>query len=264
MCYVICNEIVQREIGGWFGQYPYNAYFQLTRIFCSEKTRELLPKELQPNLKCSFALPSSELKRQLAGYCDDWIQHIVSLEVEVTDHPTRPVVLKDIYYQNHDMYSKFGPFNLSLREAFLLFANIMTNIFVNLDGLNDTSLEQFLGKHQKSMDNIRTYFGEDYIYMMKFSHCYYQYLKNELLSGRITPYEIAFYSGTSLLASMHDLKPVQEFIQKAYNDLTQAESISRTQKIIYYCLLLGLCDYTSIKDQYHLEKMELITKFESV
>jgi len=266
LCYVIDNQVQLLEIGGWFGQYPLNAYYQLNKLFCSEKVKDFLPRKLQSYLSCTFELPDIGLHKYLSGYIgDDAIKSIISLDTEISDHPTRPVILRNIQYQEgYNTTPKFGSHNLSLKEAFFFFANILTNIQTFHFGPANTSEELTFDSNPNMFHGfgLRNY-GEDYIRLINFSHFYYLYLKNELLSGALTPYEIAFYGGTTTLASFVELKPVEDFTKKAINDLAATNDLSRNRKIIYYCFLLELSCELSIKEKYNLDRITLFREFES-
>jgi len=266
MCYVIDNQVQLIQIGGWLGQYPFNAYYQLNKLFCSEKTANFLPKKLQYYLSCNFQLPAIELHKYLSGYIgDDSVNSIISLETEITDHPFRPVTLKNIQYQEgYNTVTKFGSHNLSFKEAFFLFANILTNSHTSLFGHSETTEELTFDNHPNWFHGYWfKQYGEDYIRLVNFNHFYYQYLKNELLSGKITPYEIAFYSGTTTLASFFELEPVEDFTKQAIKDLSDSCDLSRNRKIIYYCFLLEVSNNYLLKEKYNLNQIPLLDEFKS-
>ena len=266
VCYVIDNQVQLIRIGGWFGQYPFNAYYQLNKLFCSEKAKNFLPKKLQTYLSCSFQLPTIELHKYLSGYIgDDRVSSIISLDTEISDHPTQPVTLKNIqYYEGITTATKFGSHDLSFKEAFLLFANILSNHQATLFGFSDSMEELTIDNHPNFFHSYwpRQY-GDDYISLVNFIHFYCHYLKNELLSGNLTPFEIAFYSGIPTLASFTELKPVEDFTKQALNDLTDSNNLSRNRKIIYYCFLLELSQNYHLKEKYNLNRIQLLREFET-
>ncbi len=262
-CYIIDNEVLLAQIGGGFNLYPFNAYYQLSKILCSEQAKGFLPDNLQSYLSSSYELPTIKLHKYLAGYCDDYIHHIVSLDSEIIDHPTQPVVLRNIHYQNHGFIRKFDSINLSFKEAFLLFGNILSNGRATHPGHIDSNCELTSDSHPNKFHKswLKDY-GRDYHLIVNFSHFYYHYLKSELLSGTLTPYEIAFYGGTTSLASLSNIQPVKEFTERVINSYPNFNNLSRNQKIIYYCFLLELVEKYDTTEKYNIKGYQLLDEFE--
>jgi hypothetical protein len=261
-CYVIDNQVIGVQIGGWYGQYPFNPYYQINRIFNAPVTQKFLPKTLQKYLSESYTLPYQPLFRHLSGYCDDYVHHIVNLDLEISDDKTQPISLKIIHYQNHERNRFFGPINLTLKEAFLLFSNILANSRCTNYGFYDTTSELSIETHPNAFHDVHfNYFKADYIRLVNYSHFYMHYLKNELLTGSLTPYEVAFYGGTTLLTHLASIKPVEDFVFQAIKDITKPTDISRNQSIIYYCFLLEISRSLYLDSKFNLSGIQLLEDF---
>ncbi|NPD90368.1 MAG: hypothetical protein HGN29_16770 [Asgard group archaeon] len=261
-CYIINNQIVGYRMGGWAGHYPFNAFYQLHRLFDKPITRKVFPKQLLRFFTESSDLPPDFHNSFLIGDLNDYFHHVVSLETEINEQLFAPVILYNIYYKNHQKRLEFEPINLTAKEAFLIFSNILTNdrlyFYDSKISFEDTNITStFHPYHYKS-------YGEHYHRLAHFGHNYLLYLRDELLSKSLTPYEVAFHGGIRLLCFLNHLKPVRDFACKIIAEIEEPDNLSRNRKIVYYCFLNALSFYSSLGSELELDEFTLNEKLEQL
>ncbi len=215
------------------GHYSFNAFYQLHRLFDSPITRKEIPKQLLKFFTSSTELPSNFKNSFLIGDVDDYYHHVINLQIKIAKEFYAPVILYNIYYQNHDLRQDIELINLTSREAFLIFANILANdrsyYYFSDTPFEDTDVNSVFHKY-----HFLSY-GDDYSRLVHFGHNYLLYLKNALLSSSLSPYEIAFHRGIRLLCFLSHLKPVQDFAYLILEEINNHNVLTLNQKIIYHC-----------------------------
>jgi len=261
-CYKINNQIVGYRMGGWAGHYPFNAFYQLNRLFDKQITRKVFPQQLHDYFTSTSDLPPDFKNGFLIGDLNDSFHHIVRLEIEINEQLYAPVILYNIYYRNHNHRREFDPINLTSKEAFLIFSNILTNdrcyFYDSKIPFEDNDLKStFHPHHYKS-------YGEHYNRLAHFGHNYLLYLRDELLSKSLTPYEVAFHGGIRLLCFLSHLKPVKNFACKIIGEIEEPDNLARNRKIVYYCFLNALSFYSSLGSELELDELTLNEKLEQL
>ena len=259
-CYIINNQILGYYIGGWAGHYPFNAYYQLSRLFDNLITRKSFPKQLHKFFTSTSDLPSAFQHSPLIGDINDYFHHVVRLETKIDEQLFAPVILYNIYYKNHQLRQEYDPINLTSQEAFLIFSNILANdrcyFYDQRIPIEDIDVKSTYHSHHYAS------YGESYDRLARYSHNYMLYLKDALLSKTLTPYEIAFHSGNRILCNLSYLQPIESFTRQILTELEKPENLSMNRKIIYYCFLNELsCQYNpslelELNHQYFTGKLE--------
>ncbi|NHK32577.1 MAG: hypothetical protein FK730_14585 [Asgard group archaeon] len=262
-CYVIDNYVVGNVAGGSANHYPFNAFYNLQRLFDSIKLRKVIPHRLHQYFTNVSNLPKGYAASQLVGHIHDHCVRCVFLDMDINESNSQPVELTNIVYKDRFREFPFKPINLTSYEAFLIFANILANdrlfFYEGLFEQNIISSFEYLTDELKPKI-IHKYhyetFGDAYIKLVDFNHEYLFYIKEELLSKRITPYELAFYGAIRTLCFLTHLKPVQDFTYQLLEEIKSPLKLPINYQIVSYCYLNALISYSHFGHELKLFKNE--------
>lgn len=265
-CYVVDDQILINRIGGWAGHYPFRAFDLLTQLYHNSNSKKAIPEKFHRYFKPSYTLTDRELVRYLIGDVDVAPGHIVDLELDLSS--SEKITLTNVYYQNHFKVTRLPSFSISHREAFLIFANILSNE-------RCYSYRQDIAQVHSSFDDIEIkedssfvhtghlkLIGSDYMRIVTFGLDYLFYLKEQLLNGSITPYEIAFYGGIRTLCHLSHIPIVKEYATQLLPQIQDLLINSRNEKIVTFCFLNALKFYSPLGKELHLRDSFLLKRLE--
>ncbi|MHA1309155.1 MAG: hypothetical protein ACTSQN_17945, partial [Candidatus Heimdallarchaeota archaeon] len=105
-------------------------------------------------------------------------------------------------------------------------------------------------------------FGSDYLRIVTFGLDYLYYLKDSLLNGSLTPYDIAFYSGIRTLCYLSHLPIVKEYTTQLLPKILDLQIYSRNERIVTFCYLNALKFYSPLGKKLHLRDSYVLGRLE--
>ena len=282
---IIANELLYFELTGSLRNTGQYAFYLLSKLSKNELLAKNFPQKLiekQNQYFDAFTVPWPCLTGILfeTNHCK-----CLSAKVEVKDFETNSLVhFSEFAVMNGhsqrlivDEISKEVSFEPL--DAYILLANQVATcysdtLFLTFSKkykehyrfhLRETLLKRFKEEKRKSQrrKNLPRNFYSNYT---AFCLDYFEYLEEQLLAGRITPYEILRLNGPAILdklsAFMLDPQIINEFIEKTiFNLLENYDDLSFNQRIISYTLyrILSFADISSQSIAFHRNR-NAITK----
>ena len=244
--YVIDNNLLGYTDYGFRNQYAYRAFYHIQELYNNDITRKGIPKKLHKCLEKVQFDPNKEMSNfdMLMGE-QAYGRNKLELELKFQDKQNAEVLIENILYSTMNLNLTYS---LSKEEAFLIFANITTNGSFYSFGyevqknnhqlISNQQLEEYINER---IEQGKKYTGagitEEGKHQMYFVLEYLRYLLDETRANRISLYDILKFSGVQVIYLLAGYKHVQSFILECLEKLTNFETLSRNEKIMYFTLV---------------------------
>ncbi len=244
LLYIVDNELIKFRYTGDVPISSSRAYDILASCFTIDN---LLDSDISLNSKFHLQEDLGNKNECLVGYNNGWNYECITLDLKKIDHKHYPVSLNNICYKHNPIWKQV---KLSTTEAFHIFSMLTANAFYTrfefLKRKYFTShlSREILQKEHIYYQNNLVVFG--YNVPKKFTDSfhyavdYLDYLIDQLLNKKITPFEIALLGGRNTLLYLRECPPVEAFIALAMKQLQDPKKLSFNRKIVYYLLLWSL------------------------
>ncbi|MHA1346442.1 MAG: hypothetical protein ACTSU7_08600 [Candidatus Heimdallarchaeaceae archaeon] len=243
--YVVGNNVLGcTDMINFEEQNPFKAFEILGILFFTDKLKQHLPSQFYHYFNKKKYMTDSSTDRCLIG--EDYTSEsgnsvlCLRLDAEMKTDQTMRVLLHNITCDGRALDEDV---ELSIEEAFLIFANLCTNAFKN------NYYAQMKQSKRKVFDSsIIKQYGHDSPLKIINNFCvdYLDYLKKSLIEGTILPIDILRTSGIGAIHLFSEIQPVKDFILSMLNELKHYQLLPIKLKIAYYTLLQSFHTDSSI------------------
>jgi len=259
--YIIDNVVLGFEETYSLGTYPFRAYNLLLQLYNNHYTRKSIPKQFHEYFKNKQPILRTPYANYLVGAVDQISQFIISLDMNISEDSKKPVKLENIFYSHKDNngknYSDYNTKQISLsgEEAFIIFANILTNArcdefdyFLSSNRLVEIENLDIVNEISAQKEWFTDLYGPSYLSLNEFAYEYLLYLKDKLLRNILSPYFIQHYSGSRLLVFLHYLKPIKDYFISIHKQLLESNQLSFNERLMY-SIFLHMFKYYNTDDE---------------
>jgi len=204
----------------------------------------------------------------------------VDLDIEIRKNTNKPIILQNISLREMSLNEQV---KLSFNEAFILLGNLFTdlngslfrniaekngfeclNLFFKYDKISNWSkyyryyLKQGLRKipvqmwRKQSKEHLEN--EHPWIYIHHFQLLFLQYIKNQLETGKLSPFEVLRLSGMeTLLTLAPDCQMIIDYINDVLAKFSNYDNLSEIEKLLYFIFLTILgSEFLSYATEYDI------------
>ncbi|MBN1330666.1 MAG: hypothetical protein JXA54_14425 [Candidatus Heimdallarchaeota archaeon] len=251
--FVVNNENRGFELFYDIEQHPFKSYQLLFNLFKDSTLQRELPEELTEHFKVYHK--KIILKEAFFERCFGGSHHIlqrydcIDFNTTIIHLPEPTVLLSNFKYGRDDKGTIIDldiNVNLTIREAFLIFSNICSNImYLWWWNLSSPTIVENIYNRDFFLDYItqRTKdVHEKFLDIHLYTYEYLAYIYKLIIEEKISPIELLRLNGAPTLAIFHSLPQVRAFLKSLFCELDDLDGIHESRKIIYLQFLLHLYD----------------------
>lgn len=239
--FIINNEIIVCIYSGGRQRWPNRAFTILRQLYESPITRKQLPKRF-----CDYFLNTDEINSEKPYHCligEDFgpigIDYLcLTVNVKVRENKDLPVLISNFELGGDPLTHQI---NLSAKEAFFIFSNILSNTrCISYEVILDKAGKKIFDGSIFEKSLASQYQLNSSYYIDRFVLNYIDYLQKQLLSDMIDPSEVLRLSGTRLLVLLSGLEPVSRFVKETLTNIENYNNISINETAMYFTFLRSL------------------------
>jgi len=268
--YMLNDTLIGYKIYGSNEHQPYQSFILLRELITAQPNSSFVPDSLRKYftslLSTNFTYP--DIWHYIIGtkiYQGNNFTLNFSLNLSALPHL---VYFKDFSYM-------CNPFDLTLQfspsEAFFLLANICANSKASEHWSfyyqQHLSFPSRTARQQLRNICINDLIGPSKVFVNLFVYDYMVYLRQQLLSGTLSPYDLLRNNGSLILAFFGDLPSVTAFLRSIMIELQENPLLTFNQQLLYFTALESAQGPTKIGQEaiaFSREHPEIISRLEKL
>ncbi|MHA1556458.1 MAG: hypothetical protein ACTSPM_05915 [Candidatus Heimdallarchaeota archaeon] len=253
LIYVIDDHLFTCFERSSFGSYGNARSFNsLLSLFSQSKLDKKIPTNITQHFKSKSAFTVEPLFDFMIGGKDYYDDYFLDFSLSISSKENS-VLLNQFNFNNHPLPYQV---DLSTEDAFYILANHLVNTKRSFHIFNQASQQIQLSSHSKEVlsSSSAHQLSKYKQAIISFISDYLNYIHNQLISRKISPFELLRLNGIGSLELFVSLPIVQSFLVEIFTQLLDSSPISTNQKIMYYSLITMIGHYWFFDDPLLVEE----------